>query len=115
MKKTALLLLFSIFIANAYSQNNGSRQTPNERAENIVVSLEKEIELSTEKRSEIKNILEGFFTSAKQYRQEQNFSKMKEAKTERDEKIKKLLSADDYQKYLTIMEKNRPKRGGRPS
>ncbi len=109
MKKitTLLILLFSIGSITLLAQQHGPRErlSPDERAEKTVELLNKELTLTKQQQTDLKN---WFTTHYKQ--QEENFKKnraereamreqMQKNREQTEAQLKKILTAEQFQKY----------------
>lgn len=109
MKKitTLLILLFSIGSITLFAQQHGPRErlSPAERAEKTVEHLNKELTLTKQQQTELKN---WFTTHYKQ--QEETFKKnhaerkamreqMQKNREQTEAQLKKILTTEQFQKY----------------
>jgi hypothetical protein len=99
--------------------NLGERPSAKEMAEKTVTELTEEITLTAEEKSSIENIFIDFFTEMDEIHESgsrPDRSKIEKLENERDEKVKKIISGEEYDVYSEFM-KNRmkPPQGTPPS
>lgn len=81
-------------------------------ASKTISELEEKVSLSPAVRDSVKVVLVNFFTSMEENRKSNARVDIQELEAKRDEKVKKILTDEQYQIYLNLMEEHKPKRGG---
>lgn len=122
MKKIAILTLLvfsaSIVALKAQGPQPGERPSIEDMVERTVTDLAKEMTLTDKEQTSIKEIFTSFFTEMDELHESNekpDMTKFKELEGKRDEKIKALLSEDNYKSYLKVMEsQKRPPHGDTP-
>ena len=107
MKKIGLFLLINVMVISGFAQRRGNPLPPDDRAENVITRLEEKITFSTAERDSMVIIYTGFFKEMEPYRGQRNFEKIRELAELRDKKVKELLSEEQFEKYLDVLEENR--------
>ncbi|RAJ08929.1 hypothetical protein LX64_01584 [Chitinophaga skermanii] len=117
--KKIIVLLFACVLASAasYAQQGpgGQSRTPEERAKMTVEWMTKELSLNADQATKVTGIQTDYFKAMEKMRSEgrpdrEAFKKMND---ERDEKLKGVLTEDQFKKYTEKQEEMRKNRGGR--
>ena len=120
MKKVFALVLIlmaasvSAFAQDGSQQNNRQRMTPEERMNKIA----KDLQLNEKQTKDFKKINEEFMDKLKKQResgekdQKKAREAMESARKDRNDKIKKVLTEDQYKKFEEMEKKQREARGG---
>lgn len=116
---TIALMLITV---TAFAQQ-GNRQMPTieKRLERVFSIIEKNIEITDSQRETIENAFTDFFTKTDnemQSGQRPEKSVMESYEKERDNKIKEVLSEDQYKEYVKVAKQLKPRHSGngqRPS
>lgn len=108
------LLVFSAICLFA-QQGNRNELSIEDRIDKIMELIEKKIEINDPQKLVVKDAFTEFFKSAYKEKESGNRpdqSIMEGFEKERDQKIKQVLSEDQYESYLKISCKLRPKQQG---
>ncbi len=129
MKNKLMLCAFLIFgIASVKAQGGGGgfqRRTVEERVKTIHEKLDSAFKPGTDKLTEIDGIFTVFYKAQDKIREELMSGgerpdpqvmreKMQPAMTERDDKLKKVLTEDQYKKWKDEIEPSMRRQGGPP-
>ncbi|MCU4163686.1 Spy/CpxP family protein refolding chaperone [Carboxylicivirga caseinilyticus] len=117
MKKLILGAFLTIFIASASQAQN--RPSPEERVKQQTEQMAKDLNLTEKQKEQVTELNKKFGEKMKKMRDENqgNREKMREAmgelRTERNTELKKILTDEQYKKYLELEEKRMKERGNR--
>ncbi len=119
MKKLIVMALFAVLFSGSLMAQRGdgmkTPRTPEQRAEMQTKHLAKDLALSADQQSKVKAIFLSRAVQVDSLRASQSMDKsqrmqqLKAAKTATDADMQKVLSADQYQKYLQIQEERMDK------
>lgn len=112
-----LILIVSLCTFAAAQQPNRPNLDPKERATQTVNELAKQVSLTPAIQDSLKTTLITFFTKMKKERESGNRPDMQKMERERDLRVKKYLTDDQFKAYQKFMEerkarRNRPGDGG---
>ena len=111
MKKVVLTMVALMSVVSLFAQEPEHRKfDPEERAKATVSKMSEEITLQFKEQDSLKVIFTKFYTEVGKSMQSQDFSTIKKLKSDRDAKVKTLLSAANYEAYLKFMDKERDER-----
>lgn len=119
----ALFLFTGITGNRVYSQGQERQGPPTaeERLKQVDEKVIKPLKLTQVKHDAVYKAYKEFYASLQKLRDEAEASgggfdrsKMEPLRNQRDEKIKKVLTADEYKKWQELDQANRPQRGGPP-
>nr|WP_321406306.1 DUF4890 domain-containing protein [uncultured Carboxylicivirga sp.] len=117
MKKLILSAFLTIFIASASQAQN--RPSPEERVKQQTEQMAKDLNLTEKQKEQVTELNKKFGEKMKKMRDENqgDREKMREAmgamRTERNTELKKILTDEQYKKYLELEEKRMKERGNR--
>lgn len=94
--------------------SNFPAMDPDNMASKTISKLEEKVSLSPAVRDSVRAVLVNFFTSMEKSRKSNARVDIQELEAQRDEKVKNLLTDEQYQTYLNLMEEHKPKRKGGP-
>jgi len=112
-KMKSLLVIIVMLITTGALAQQGNRKPPTieKRVANVITKIEKKIEINDSQKLVIEDAFTSFFEVAeKQHANGERPNKeiMENTEKERDQKIKQVLSEDQYESYLKISCQLRP-------
>ncbi|NOQ26743.1 MAG: hypothetical protein GQ564_15390 [Bacteroidales bacterium] len=119
--KSILVIAVLLVTASAFAQQGNRKQpTTEDRLIHVISAIEKKIEITDSQKEVIEKAYTDFFTQAENERskgQRPDKSVMDNYEKQRDNKIKKVLTQEQYEEYLKVSCQFRPrpqKQGQRP-
>jgi hypothetical protein len=112
LKSLAVIIVMLITTGAMAQQGNRERPTVEKRTQNVLTKIEKKIEIDESQKAIIEEAFNVFFTSADNEmnnKERPDKSVMDSLEKERDNKIKEVLSEDQYKSYLKISAQLRPR------
>ncbi|MDJ1481016.1 hypothetical protein QNI16_11025 [Cytophagaceae bacterium YF14B1] len=115
MKKVILNILMGLMVIGVSMAQQRMPRTPEQRAEMQTKRLTKEITLTADQQTQVKNILLSRAIKVDSLRADQTMDKsqrmqqLKAIKDEGDVSIQKVLSPEQYKKYLDLQEEQMDK------
>jgi len=119
-KSLAVIIVMLLTTSAFAQQENRERPTVEKRVANVIVKIEKKIEINESQKATIEEAFTMFYTKADNQMESgkrPEKSVMEGLEKERDNKIKVVLSQENYEKYLKISCQLRPQpqqQGQRP-
>jgi len=114
MKKIIIsLAVFASVAIYAFSQPHGKQpMDPSEMVTRIVKELSEKITLSSETQESLKTIFYDFHTEMHKSMESGTRPDITKLETDRDKKVKALLTDEQYKVYQKVMEEHKPGKGG---
>lgn len=110
--KSLLVIIVMLITTSAMAQpGNRERASVEQRVANVLTKIEKKIKIDESQKATIEEAFTEFFTSADEKMNSGNRpekAEMEGYEKERDQKIKQVLSEDQYESYLKISCQLRP-------
>ncbi|MCK5028157.1 MAG: hypothetical protein KAR57_00890 [Bacteroidales bacterium] len=119
--KSLLVIIVMLITTSAFAQQ-GNRNPPTieKRVANVIIKIEKKIEINESQKAAINDAFTVFFTKAENERnkgERPDKTVMEGLEKERDDNVKQVLSQEKYEAYLKISCQLRPRpqqQGQRP-
>jgi len=117
MKKLITIAFMLLTVTSFAQQGNRQMPTIEKRLEKVISLIEKEIEITDSQKETIENAFTDFFNKTDQEMQSgkrPEKSVMEAYEKERDDKIKEILSKEQYKEYIKVanqLKPNRPENG----
>lgn len=109
MKKIGIAVVALVCSVNLYSQQperqEHPRMEPQEMAKNTVSKMSEEITLQFAQQDSLTAIFSKFYIEMGKSRETGDYAAIKQLKSDRDAKVKALLSPENYKAYLKFMKK----------
>lgn len=110
MKKHIILLSFSLLLSvSLYAQNRG--HNPELRAQRMVEHLSDSLSLEPVQKDSLVTIFSDFYKEMQQNRAAGDREKMKAAAQHRNDRMKQLLTEEQYAQFEKLMKERRGRRG----
>ena len=113
-----IIIIFNLHVQAQPPSGQGERPSASEMAEKTTGDLSKEVTLTTQEESSIKEILTDFYAEMDEMHENgsrPDHSKIEELEQKRDDKVAEILSEEKFEVYAEFMKNHmKPPKGERP-